>query len=284
MVPRPGCLHELRTRSASCPSIEVLCAWCPPATGGRGALVGPRCTACSNDLLSDHETTVVTAKTVEYDPGFRRAVALGFLTVRQAIERGSRQHYVARIVQRHGLSVRHALLVAYNRVSLARAVRLQQPEPESVLAPAVGTGGARWLLQGAAAVALVGTLCGAVAWHEAGRVARDRDPAAPREPPPAPSGLRWEPPVTHADRSVRKDSRGRVTEVIASSPSGVLEAYCRSLRGGAKPIRLVPSGGPWRGIYSLEGRLRAITIINYPQRRCWRTGDGLGPVSETLLE
>jgi hypothetical protein len=248
-------------------------------------MVGHRCTACSNDLVCDNEMTAVSVKTVEYDPGFRRAVALGFLSVRQAIERGSREHYVSRIVQRHGLSVRHALLVAYNRVSLGRAVRLQRQEPEPVLVSAVETGGAHWLLRGVLAVALLGMLCGALAWHEASRTSRDPNAAASPKPSSAPSGLRWEPPATSADRSVQKDSQGRVTEVIASTPNAVLEAYCQSLRGGgAKPIRLVPSSGPWRGIYSLEGRVRAIIIVNHPQRQCWRAGDGLGPVAETVLE
>lgn len=283
MIPRPGCVHELRQSAAPGPAMEVSCAWCPPTTGGRGAVVGLRCAACSNDLLVN-TTTAVTIRTVEYDPGFRHAVALGFLTVRQAIERGNRRHFVARIVQRHGLSVRHALLVAYNRVSLGRAVRLHRPQPELALAPVVGTGSARWLLPRVTAVALVGTLCVAVAWHEAGRVSHDRDLAAPPKPSSTRSELRWEPPASHADRSVQKDSRGRVTEVIAPTPNAVLNAYCQSLRGDAKPIRLVPSSGPWRGIYSLEGRQRAITIINYPHRQCWRTGDGLGPVAETVVE
>src|SRR5262245_46442494 len=194
MVPLPGCLHESSPCSAPAPPMEVLCAWCPPTTGGGGAVVGLRCTACSSDLDCDDQVTATTVKRVEYDPGFRRAVALGFLTVRQAVERGSRQHFVARIVKRHGLSARRALLVAYNRVSLARAVRLQQSEHEPVPVPAVAAGGARWFLRGAIAVVLAGTLLGAVALHGAGRVSRPPDPVAFPGPPPAPSALRWEPP------------------------------------------------------------------------------------------
>ena len=58
-----------------------------------------------------------------YDARFRPAVEAGFLTVRQAIQRGNRRAFAARIAQRHGLPLKVAFEVADNRISLREATR-----------------------------------------------------------------------------------------------------------------------------------------------------------------
>ena len=63
------------------------------------------------------------ARKYRYDPAFHEAVEAGFLTPRQAMERGKRAAHAESLSKKHDLPLDRALAVADNRVSLASAIR-----------------------------------------------------------------------------------------------------------------------------------------------------------------
>ena len=230
-----------------------------------------------------------------YDRSFRRAVAQGYLTIHQAIERGSRLHYAGRLALRHGLSPRRALLVTDNRISLLCALLLQREERKraallraarlqrqawkraSAQAPSSKRSGAWPSIVIAAAVAI---FLFAWLWNQAEDARWEQltreVAAAPKPPPPAV-------PSIEIGTSIRRDPQGRPTEVVASAPRAVLEAYCRAIRGRTSIVRLVPTDEGWSGIHRQDDQLRAILIRKDSATGRWRTGNGKVPVPWTVL-
>ena len=58
-----------------------------------------------------------------YDPEFWPAVHLGFLSIEEAVRRGSRLRYASRLNQKYGLNRKQALRVTDNRSTLCDALR-----------------------------------------------------------------------------------------------------------------------------------------------------------------
>jgi len=215
-----------------------------------------------------------------YDRAFHPAVKRGHLSIWQAMERGNRVDYALRIAQRYGLSARRAILVTDNRLTIARALGLTGAVPYD-LAPAFGPDAERAIFKPAIAAALLlGALFVAPGWLER-RAAERPDAGASqsvRAERPRPSRI----PSIQVATSVRVDDQGRPTEVIAHTPVGVVEAYCRLLGPAAKPGGVVANGPGWLGSLTRDGQVVAIEIKRDRVSGAWRVGDGRAPIAVSV--
>jgi hypothetical protein len=232
-----------------------------------------------------------------YDPGFREAIEAGCLTVQQAIERGSREAYAARLARRHRLPRELAFKVADNRVTLQAANHEVQSRIARARAdkerrkPASFVQRALILVFAAAVLAGVGFQSRKVwkrmvdesraaetnsrqAWTK-NAIETAAEPAA--EATAGPRVIRTQ---------LRTDPQGRVTQIVGPDPRSVLIAYCDSLPERAlRPVELVeavpPELGTRHGLFRDEedpGPLYAIRIRRDEQTRRWVAGDGVGPI------
>ncbi len=227
------------------------------------------------------------------DPAFQPAIDAGLLSPRAAIERGDREVFAMRLVRRHRLAPGLAFDVADNRLPLGEALRLNERPLVSAPARRHASLGSVILLIVAAATGLA-----AYGWQQWNRTfgrlptadaARTRGPATTpaggaaatpaSEPVPAPE--------TAPTVDIRHDAEGRIVEIAAPDPAGVLVAYCAAQAPTAslEPLEItetLPRLGMARlGVFrdaDLPQATRAIWM-----RRDWRTGrwvagDGLGPI------
>jgi hypothetical protein len=234
---------------------------------------------------------------LDYDPGFRPAVAEGRLTARQAKERGDRVAYATQLTLRHGLSMPVAFQVTDNRLSLLEAQRAEpRPEakggatrpaetparrrspsaaaPEAPARPAQTAGVARGPAFGPGAwAALVLALIAVVFLLRSARPGAEASGGGSR--------------LQVGAAEVVTDARGRVVQVLGPSPRSVLTAYCRTGRADQRfePIEVLPSAFDPAG--SRIGLLRdpddrdrvlAITVQADPRSRRWVAGDGRRPL------
>jgi hypothetical protein len=241
-----------------------------------------------------------------YDPGFRPAVAKGYLTVQQAVQRGNRDALARRLQQRHGLSQREALRVADNRISIHEMLQQRESRP----APATRRGRAAparkskkkrkrrtglmvaWLLLILAATSAA-ALVGWNRWQK--QVARTRAqarpaPVAATQPEAAPESAAAETPAvssvtpaTPPGSEVLTDEDGRVTRVTGPDPRAVLDAYCASV-AGLDPIGLEEGAGisgfriGLLNDLSQPGKRFSIRIRRDNRSGRWLVGDGSAPV------
>ena len=241
----------------------------------------------------------------ELDPGFQAAIRAGHMTHAQAITRGDRKTFAARLVTRHGMSRGLALQVADNRVSLGQALR----RLKEAKASRVGRGHvSRRPGVTRAQVSLVGVVglvaVGALGWHFwSNRLAVERSPvpatqvstigqdspgsaASPGEP-----AARDRQAALQAATQVRRDDQGNVVEVRGPDPASVLASFCdASSEGpGREPIEItstVPSArearfGLFRDFTSMESAWM-IRIRRDARTGRWVAGNGLHPVYVTL--
>jgi len=229
----------------------------------------------------------------EVDPGFVPAIRAGHMTKVQAIERGNRKLFAARLVQRHGLSRRLAFLVADNRLSLGLARRRNEESRRSKILPTGVTRVQASLVGALALVALV-----ALVWHfgwKAQAVERSSAPFAttsePTEVEATPAVGHVEPTtrraVLRASTDARRDEDGDLVEVSGPDPSSVLITYCdkvsdgpamepielASMRAGIQDSRL----GVFRNPASWD-TLQMIRIRRDRQTGRWVAGDGKRPI------
>lgn len=217
----------------------------------------------------------------EYDVGFIPAVADGYLTVRQAVERGDRVAFASRLSQRHGLSLDFAFQIADNRISLGEALRKHAAAGRTKVVRAerdARSSGRKigWSLVGAAllATAAVGV------WFLSTRAPEVDDPGSAAESRQA---VFWK----HVE--LQTDKMGRVVSVSAPDPTGVLRGFCRPepsrQRCDPVEIRAAVSGAPglrW-GVFRATDKnsgLRAIEIRRKGAVRSWTAGDGSGPIDD----
>jgi hypothetical protein len=217
----------------------------------------------------------------DYDVGFIPAVADGFLTVRQAVERGDRVAFASRLTQRHGMSLDLAFQIADNRISLGEAlkrhagggrsevVRTERPARPSGRKIGLSLMGAAFLATAAVGVWIGSTMGPDV--DEPGSATASRQASA------------WK----HVE--LQTDKMGRVVSVSAPNPTAVLRGFCRpepsQQRCDPVEIRAAVSGAPglrW-GVFRTTDRksgLRAIEIRREGAVRSWTAGDGSGPIDE----
>ena len=80
--------------------------------------------------------TDAPAVELAFDPAFEPAVEQGHLTPKQAIERGDRQAFAARLATRHDLPLELAYEVADNRITVREAlIKKPRPKPQIILPP-----------------------------------------------------------------------------------------------------------------------------------------------------
>jgi len=229
-----------------------------------------------------------------YDHAFGRAVADGFLSVQQAVERGDRRALALRVSQRHRLPMDLALMVADNRVSVRQALEqkaareAKEPPPPQT---SVSHGVWNFMVFSIGTMILTGLLIhmyhvwgeyltrnGAVGLEETVASAAERPPA----PPPAAAAP--PPPLTVP----RTDSTGQLVEVAGPDPGSVLVSFCATGRqaGLREPVEVAPAVPPSSGLRfgvfrSLEQPgtpLRAIRIRQDAKTGRWLAGDGRGPI------
>ena len=173
------------------------------------------------------------------DPGFCESVEAGRLTVGQAMQRGSRAVFAAKLAERHRLSMNMALAVADNRVLLLDAVRRRAAEERAAAPPErVGRSARRLLLVALFVVVL--TAAGSFeTWRYQNWMQQNTQDAAT---------LRQR--RTIAATRVVQDESGRVTEISGLDPRRVLLAYCSTFTGydRREPLEIAPLHPPDPGV------------------------------------
>jgi len=235
----------------------------------------------------------------DFDLGFTRAIAEGRLTVQEAMIRGERGAFAARLARRHRLSERLAYQVTDNRIGLREALRLQeeardaqQPGPASLEPPgedepASPAASHRQILLvlGTAAVAI-----SAVLWSTWTGLAVERPPRletrVTSEPATVPTRAPASPQARQrgaliAATEVRTDHLGRALEIVGPDPVSVLVAYCEApaSQGRRVPAEIVSTVPRFRharlGIFhdfaALEAR-HAIRIRKDARTGRWVAG------------
>jgi len=213
--------------------------------------------------------------------GFIPAVADGYLSVRQALERGDRVAFASRLTRRHGMSLDLAFQVADNRLSLREALTMHaaagSPKIGATEPHARASGRKVWLsFIGATLLVAVAALMW-IGFANSPEVDDSRGSAV---------GARtaaWK----HVE--LQTDELGRIVSISAPDPTAVLRGFCQpkpsQQRCEPVEIRAAVSGAPglrW-GIFRATGKnlgLRAIEIRRGGTVRSWTAGDGSEPIDE----
>ena len=240
------------------------------------------------------------ASALEYDPAFAEAVAQGYLSVQQAIERGERGRYVKRLIERHGISESLALMVADNKTSLTMALRKDREEVAEILRPmrvAVWKKALGAAIAGLAVMAV--GIYGISVWGDIEKETRKVEEwaetvstKAEKERKAEIDAQAKEPPRTVPHRRVRilRDDEGRMLEIVGPDPSSILLAYCsnQEQQDRYRPLELtipdLPFPGTKLGVFTDEadlGKRYAIKIRRTIKGRRWVAGDGQQPISAT---
>jgi hypothetical protein len=235
---------------------------------------------------------------MEFDPAFRDAVVQGYLSVQQAIERGNRDKYAKRIVERHALSQELAYLVADNRTSLSMAIRKDREEVDDVLRPvkrAVWKKALVAILGSAAAVAI--TVYG---FHVMSKIDEDgrqvealtkavstKTELVQAEQQAQAEAGRPQGSVPPRRVRLKNDDQGRVIEIEGPDPKSVLLAYCAHLDPPERYSVLEltdpvpPFPGAKLGVFVDKedvGRRYGIRIRRSIKGHRWVAGDGETPI------
>jgi len=242
---------------------------------------------------------VSTPSAVEYDPEFKDAVAHGYLSVQQAVERGERKDYAKRLMDRHGLTESLALLVADNKTSLSAALRKDREEVAEILRPVRVAVWKRAFAAGVGGVALIAVGIYSIhvwsgleqenkkveKWAETVEAKHKKDRQAEIDSQPA-----ERPPGSVPIRRVRilRDDQGRLVEIEGPDPSSILLAYCANLQptDRCRPLELtaaIPARpGSKLGVFADEieqGKRLAIRIRRSYKGSRWIAGDGQRPIA-----
>ncbi len=117
-------------------------------------------TAASEPAAASDSTIVPTPTACPYDLAFQQAVNQGHLTVRQAMERGDRVVFASKLVQKRGLKMSQAFMVADNRLTIRAALQMQREQASEKSLPAKQSGHSG--LQRHTKIGAIGTLAVAV--------------------------------------------------------------------------------------------------------------------------
>jgi len=237
---------------------------------------------------------------LEYDPAFAQAVAHGYLSVQQAIERGERGRYVKRLIERHGISESLALMVADNKTSLTMALRKDREEVAEILRPMQVAVWKKALGAAIAGLAVVAVgIYGINVWsgieadtRKVEEWAETVSSKAEKERKAEIEAQAKEPKRTVPQRRVRilRDEEGRMLEIEGPDPSSILLAYCANQEpdGRYRPLELTvpdpPFPGHKLGVFTDEadlGKRYAITIRRTIQGRRWIASGGEQPIRAT---
>ena len=226
------------------------------------------------------------------DPGFRRAVREGSLTIHDALHRGNRDVFASALVDRHDLPKALAFDVADNRISLRKAVRRAKETREQRTARATSHGAPalrKLILLGVATLSLA-VMTGSWTWS-VNHLGRPAVTSTVRRVAPAPTVVDDDPVQKTAAlvraTHVRKDDQGQVIEIVGPDPRSVLLSYCDAVPGflGVEPLSIQPVVPAFRearlGLfkdYENQGAVRAIRIRRDSRSGRWVAGSGRGPI------
>jgi hypothetical protein len=230
--------HAMVMRDRGLPAREVTPPAGDPTTEDGAAAAAPRADAKRREIPS-------AANVIEYDPAFADAVAHGYLSTQQAIERGDRTKFAKRAAELHGLSESLAFMVADNKISVTTAIHKSREEVAAVLRPAKVRTWKRALVAAVGALVLVAV--GIYSLHlwsgieEKNRKAEEWTETVTakieknREPEPRGRLERLPGEVPKRRVRIQKDTEGRVIEIVGPDPRAGLpgdQAGC--LRGWSR--------------------------------------------------
>ena len=267
-----------------------------PTPGGEQARPGAVAVTATGSGLSGPRPALESDE-VEYDPAYGPAIKNGYLTPRQAAERGERRPLATRVAQRHRLPLDLALQVADNRITVYQALT-QKAAREIHTDPNAPIGGAQRLrnvmLYGVATMIVFGLGVHILGVWEEYREMRGAAAATPRIAAAAPFFSTQEqkeaaavapPPLTVP----QTDSTGQLVGVEGPDPRSVLIAFCSTGRHGQhrSPIEIMPAVPPnpyvrfgiFRNPDQPDAPPRAIRIRKDRESGRWIAGDGRHPVS-----
>ena len=205
-----------------------------------------------------------------YDRSFAEAVAAGLLTPQRAALRGKREVFAEKLVQRHQITMEHALEVADNKVPLLEAVRRVQQVEILDFEPVRGRSPYLKLLIAAGATLVVIAAAAVVIIMQYPDVILE--PIREKQEISKPSRLISS--LQEVVTDVVYDDNGLATEVTGGNPRAVLDAYCRTVKPfRAEPVSLEASGKNWNGLYRSRGVLYRISIRWDASRLLWVTGN-----------
>ncbi len=231
------------------------------------------------------------------DPDFHRAVREGSLTIRSALNRGSREAFATALVNRHGLPRALAFDVADNRVSLRQAIgrarEAKKAKQQRAARSAVrGAPVLRKLIVAGVATLSLAVISG-ISWtwsinhRRYPAVARRVHPVAPARVVAQVDTAQKTATALARASNVRTDDQGQVTEIVGSDPRSVLLSYCDAVSGflGVEPLAIRGTAPQFRnarlGVFRDHndgGALRAIRIRLDSRSGRWVAGSGRAPI------
>jgi hypothetical protein len=233
----------------------------------------------------------------DFDLGFLKSIQQGHMTIQQAMMRGERDAFAARLMRRHRLPESTAYAVTDNRISLGDALERKKRSAAATGSPAEREGSRhrRFPVPTALFALGIGLLgLSAVIWS--GKEQPPPREAAAADPHSAPAtsqdgaetdGEEARSAVLLASTRVRADGLGRVIQIIGPDPTSVLRAFCESTPSalGLEPVEVtsaVPESQNARlGLFrdfSAPGSLYAIRMRKDGQTGSWVAGSGVAPV------
>lgn len=211
-----------------------------------------------------------------YDRAYRAAVKEGFLTVARARARGDRVVYATRVAHEHDLSLHQAFLLADNRVSLAQAKQGLEASGRASVPAAKEDAPRSYVTAMALVLAAVGAFFVADLLVGVREVTEDPGEVAVRAKPRGGAASKGFAAV-QASAEIRVDAQGQLTHIVGSTPRSILDAYCGAAPGATEPVRVIPSGAGWTGVFRRGDRYGSIEIQREPGD-VWSAGDGTSPI------
>jgi hypothetical protein len=231
----------------------------------------------------------------DFDLKFAKAITQGHLTLQQAMTRGNRDAFAARLMRRHGLSEDVAYQVTDNRLSLREAMRQKEEQDEEstfAVEPlpvaskprrASASRAQKLVVFGVAALGVSAVIW--TTWSDRSvderrpvrqpNVASAQPTASESETAPVPV-LDVESDAPAGRIEVRTDEAGRLLEVNGPDPSSVLAAYCEAAPTdlGLAPLEITNTVPRFR--HARLGTFRDFAAMDSDYairiRKDWRTG------------
>ena len=231
----------------------------------------------------------------DFDLKFAKAITEGHLTLQQAMTRGNRDAFAARLTRRHGLSEDVAYQVTDNRLSLREAMRQKEEQDEEstnaadlISAASKPRRAPASRVQKLVVFGLAALGVSVVIWTTwSDRSVEERRPEQQPNVASAQSTASESEtaavPVLDAENDapsgrieVRTDEAGRILEVNGPDPTSVLAAYCEAAPAdlGLAPIEITNTVPRFRN--ARLGTFRDFAALDSDYairiRKDWRTG------------
>jgi hypothetical protein len=225
------------------------------------------------------------SREIHYDRAFQPTVRAGYLTVQEAVQRGDRESYIARLESRFDLPRDLAHRVADGRARLKLAV--EECERRRAVTNVGRAIHWRRVIIILALTALAAGFFGTVHLARQREIARELESAAltVHQPPAAAESSDQEAPPGRVER----DADGWVTRVTAGHPADALSTFCTlaTPRAGCSSLGVLQTEprfpGRRVGRFTLDSDERTwlIPIRRENDSGRWAIGTGLRPIAPT---